>query len=115
MLIFAVNEFDVAEAANGAVVLTVELGSGELTATLVTATLALAVRVRAPSSPVITIVKGPWLLVADVIKVAVAVAAVVPLRVTEAGVMLQVELAGPPLHPNDTLPLNPFTEAKVSA
>jgi hypothetical protein len=54
------------------------------------------------------------LLFADVSKVAWTVTVAVPLSVTEAGVMLQVELAGPPLHPNDTLPLKPFTDAKVS-
>jgi len=58
-LIVVVDEFDVALATKGTVVLTVELGSGELTATLASVKFALAVRVRAPSSPVISTVNAP--------------------------------------------------------
>jgi hypothetical protein len=58
-LIVVVDEFDVALATKGTVVLTVELGSGELTATLARVKFALAVRVRAPSSPVISTVNAP--------------------------------------------------------
>jgi hypothetical protein len=58
-LIVAVDEFDVVEATKGTVVLTVELGSGELTATLASVKFALAGRVRAPSSPVISTVNAP--------------------------------------------------------
>jgi len=70
-----------------------------------TVRLTLVLRARLPRVPVNVSVNVPWLTFIDANKVTVAEA--VPFNMTEPGLIMQVEVGGPPLQLRDTLPARP--------